>query len=91
MQQGGQGFVDQEAKTFTVDNVSFPGGYVIYGDTALKGTDQADNFVQFKLHNVKPQSSASLTMDVDNICTLEITWDVMGDSEGNMMTWSTIE
>ena len=65
-------FVEQEAKSFTVDNVSFPGGYVIYGDTALKGTDQADNFVQFKLHNVKPQSSASLTMDVDNICTLEI-------------------
>ena len=84
-------FVDQTAKTFTVDNVSFPGGYVIYGDTALKGTDQADNFVQFKLHNCKPQSNASLTMDVDNICTLEITWDVMGDSEGNMMTWSTIE
>lgn len=84
-------FVDQAAKTFTVDNISFPSGYVVYGDTALKGTDQADNFVQFKLHNVKPQSTASLTMDVDNICTLEITWDVMGDSEGNMMTWSTIE
>lgn len=84
-------FVDQAAKTFTVDNISFPGGYVVYGDTALKGTDQADNFVQFKLHNVKPQSTASLTMDVGNICTLEITWDVMGDSEGNMMTWSTIE
>lgn len=84
-------FVDQAAKTFTVDNISFPGGYVVYGDTALKGTDQVDNFVQFKLHNVKPQSTASLTMDVDNICTLEITWDVMGDSEGNMMTWSTIE
>ena len=65
-------FVDQEAKSFVVDNISFPGGYVIYGDTALKGTDQADNFVQFKLHNVKPQSSATLTMDVDNICTLEI-------------------
>lgn len=84
-------FVDQAAKTFTVDNLAFPGGYVIYGDTALKGTDQVDSFVQFKLHNVKPQSNASLTMDVDNICTLEITWDVMGDSEGNMMTWSTIE
>lgn len=84
-------FVDTEAKSFTVDNISFPGGYVIYGDTALKGTDQADNFVQFKLHNAKPQSNASLTMDVDNICTLEITWDVMGDSEGNMMTWNTIE
>ena len=84
-------FVDQAAKSFVIDNVSFPGGYRIYGDTALKGTDQADNFVQFKLHNVKPQSNATLTMDTDNICSLEITWDVMGDSEGNMMTWSTIE
>lgn len=84
-------FVDSDVKAFTVDNISFPGGYVIYGDTALKGTDQADNFVQFKLHNVKPQSTASLTMDVENICSLEITWDVMGDSEGNMMTWSVIE
>lgn len=83
-------FVDTDVKSFTVDNVSFPGGYVIYGDTAIKGTDQDDNFVQFTLHNVKPQSNASLTMDVDNICTLEITWDVMGDAEGNMMTWSTI-
>ena len=84
-------FVDTPVKTFTVDNVSFPDGYVIYGDTALKGTDQADNFVQFKLHNVKPQSSAELTMDTENVCSLSITWDVMGDSEGNMMTWSTIE
>lgn len=84
-------FVDTQVKSFTVDNVSFPGGYVIYGDTALKGTDQQDDFVQFKLHNVKPQSNANLQMDIDNICTLEIVWDVMGDAEGNMMTWSTIE
>lgn len=83
-------FVDTASKTFTVDNVSFPGGYVIYGDTAIRGTNQVDEYVQFKLHNVKPQSQASLTMDVDNICTLEITWDVMGDSAGNMLTWSNI-
>jgi hypothetical protein len=83
-------FVDTPAKTFTIDNVSFPGGYVIYGDTNLRGTDQVDEFVQFKLHNVKPQSNASLTMDVDNIATLEIVWDVMGDAEGNMLTWSTV-
>ena len=84
-------FVDTPAKSFTIDNISFPGGYVIYGDTNLRGTDQVDNFVQFKLHNVKPQSNASLTMDVDNIATLEIVWDVMGDAQGNMLTWSTIE
>ncbi len=84
-------FVDTPAKSFKIDNVSFPGGYVIYGDTNLRGTDQVDEFVQFKLHNVKPQSNASLTMDVDNIATLEIVWDVMGDAEGNMLTWSTVE
>lgn len=83
-------FVDTDAKTFTVDNISFPGGFVVYGDTNLRGTDQVDNFVQFKLHNVKPQSNCNLTMDVDNVCTLEIVWDVMGDAEGNMLTWSTI-
>ena len=65
-------FVDQAVKSFVVDNVSFPGGYVIYGETTMRGTDQNDDFVQFKLHNVKPQSNATLTMDVDNICTLEI-------------------
>jgi hypothetical protein len=65
-------FVDQAAKSFVVDNVSFPGGYVIYGETTMRGTDQNDDFVHFKLHNVKPQSNATLTMDVDNICTLEI-------------------
>lgn len=84
-------FVDTAAKSFTIDNISFPGGYVVYGDTNLRGTDQVDSFVQFKLHNVKPQSSASLTMDVDNIATLTIVWDVMGDAEGNMLTWSTVE
>lgn len=84
-------FVDTPSKSFTVDNISFPGGYVVFGDTNLRGTDQVDEFVQFKLHNVKPQSSASLNMDVDNIAVLTITWDVMGDAQGNMMTWSTIE
>lgn len=84
-------FVDTSAKSFTIDNISFPGGYVIYGDTNLRGTNQVDEFVQFKLHNVKPQSSAQLTMDVDNIATLTIVWDVMGDAEGNMLTWSTVE
>jgi hypothetical protein len=83
-------FVDTPAKSFTIDNVSFPGGYVIYGDTNLRGTDQVDEFVQFKLHNVKPQSNCTLTMDVDNIATLEIVWDVMGDAQGNMLTWSTV-
>ena len=78
-------FVDTPSKTFVVDNVSFPGGYVIYGDTSIRGTNQQDEFVQFKLHNVKPQSNASLTMDVENVCRLEITWDVMGDAEGNKL------
>lgn len=82
--------VDANAQTFTVDDVSFPGGYEIYGDTALRNTDQIDEFVQFKLVNVKPQSNVTLTMDADNVCSLEVTWDILSDSEGKMMTWSKI-
>ncbi len=82
--------VDTEAQTFTVDNVSFPGGYEIYGDTALRNTDQIDEFVQFELMNVKPQSNVTLTMDVDNVCSLEITWDILSDKNGDMMRWSKI-
>ena len=82
--------VDTNAQTFTVDNVSFPGGYEIYGDTALRNTDQVDEFVQFELMNVKPQSNVTLTMDVDNVCSLEITWDILSDKNGDMMRWSKI-
>jgi len=80
--------VDAEAQTFTVDDVAFPGGYVVYGDTALRNTEQHDEFVQFELLNVKPQSNVTLAMDVDNACSLEVTWDIMSDSDGNMMRWS---
>jgi len=79
---------DAEAQTFMVDDVAFPGGYVIYGDTALRNTDQHDEFVQFELLNVKPQSNVTLAMDVDNACSLEVTWDIMSDTDGNMMRWS---
>ena len=82
--------VDTNAQTFTVDNVSFPGGYEIYGDTALRNTDQVDEFVQFQLMNVKPQSNVTITMDVDNVCSLEITWDILSDKNGDMMRWSKI-
>ncbi len=82
--------VDTVAQTFTVDNVSFPGGYEIYGDTALRNTEQIDEFVQFELMNVKPQSNVTLTMDVDNVCSLEITWDILSDKNGDMMRWSKV-
>lgn len=82
--------VETDAKSFTVDDVSFPGGYEIYGDTNLRNTEQNDEFVQFHLTNVKPQSNVTLTMDVDNVCSLEITWDILSDKNGDMMTWSKV-
>lgn len=84
-------FVDKVAETFTVDNISFPGGFIITGESNIRGTDQQDKFFQFDLLNVKPQSNASLTMDVEDVCTLEITWDIMANAEGNMMTWKVIK
>lgn len=83
--------VENPCKTFTVDSVSFPGGYEIFGDTLLRDTDQVDKPAQFHLPNVKPQSNVSFSMDSDNVTTLEITWDILADAQGDMMTWSWIE
>jgi len=77
--------LDGSHPTFTVDNVSFPGGYKIYADSAIRGTDQVDKYVQYQLLNCKPKSNVSLTMDADNVATLSIEWDILSDSAGNMM------
>lgn len=67
--------LDGTHNNFTVDNVSFPGGYIIYADSAIRGTDQTDVYVQYQLLNVKPKSQVSMTMDSDNVCKLSIEWD----------------
>ncbi len=77
--------LDGTHNTFTVDNVSFPGGYTIYADSAVRGTNQVDTFVQYQLLNVKPKSNVSLTMDADNVAKLSIEWDILADSTGDMM------
>lgn len=84
-------FVDTTAKTFTVDSKTFPGSYIIYGDSVLKGTNKEDEFIQFKLYNAVPQSNASITMDVDNVCTLEITFDLLPNVDEDIFTWSYVE
>lgn len=57
--------LDSTVNNFTVNNVSFPGGYKIYADAYLRGTDQGDKYVQYQLLNVKPKSNVSLSMDAD--------------------------
>lgn len=82
--------VDTPTKGFTVDSVSFPGGYNIYGDTFIRDLDQNDTAVQFHLVNVKPLSQVSVNLDSANIATIEITWDAMANADGDMMTWDQI-
>jgi len=77
--------LDGTHNSFTVDNVSFPGGYTIYADAALRGTDQNDTYVQYQLPNVKPKSNASITMDSDNVMKISIEWDIFPNSSGDMM------
>jgi len=79
--------LDGTHNSFTVDNVSFPGGYTIYADAALRGTDQNDTYVQYQLPNVKPKSSVSLSMDSDNVTKLSIEWDIFPNAEGDMMNY----
>ncbi|HBY19406.1 MAG TPA: hypothetical protein DEG71_00010 [Clostridiales bacterium] len=77
--------LDGSHPTFTVDNVSFPGGYKIYADSAIRGTNQVDKYVQYQLLNCKPKSNVSLTMDSSNVAKLSIEWDLFADSAGDMM------
>lgn len=79
--------VNQSKSHFNVDLTSFPGGYSIYGDGIIRGTDQVDKAVQFQLFNAKPKSNLSLSMDVDNVTKLSIEWDLFGNTDGNMMSY----
>ena len=83
--------VDTSCNTFTVNSTSFPGGYSIYGDTFLRDTDEIDKLAHIQFYKVKPQSNVSLSMDADNVATLEITWDILPDAKGDMMTFSWVD
>lgn len=83
--------VETAVKTFTVDDISFPGGYEIIGDASIRDTDQNDTFVQFRLLNVKPQSNITLTMSAEDVASIDINWDIMSDNNGDMMVWSQID
>lgn len=79
--------VNQSKSHFNVDLTSFPGGYSIYADGIITGTNQVDVAVQYQLHNAKPKSNVSLTMDADNVTKLSIEWDLFGNTDGNMMSY----
>jgi len=83
--------VDTTCNTFTVNSTSFPGAYRIYGDTFLRDTDEIDKLAHIQFYKVKPQSNVSLSMDADNVMTLEITWDILPDANGDMMTFSWVD
>lgn len=73
-----------KGRKFTVDNKHFPGSYAISGVSALRDTNNVDHPCQFKVLNAKPQSNIDLTMDVNNVCQLAITWDILADAKGDM-------
>ena len=41
--------------------------------------------------NAKPQSNVELSMDVNNVCQLNITWDILADANGNMYTMQMLD
>lgn len=75
---------------FKVTTSSYPAGYELVMDAKMRGTDQNDTYEQLYFGNVKPQSNVTLTMDDANVGTIEITWDLMGDAAGDMMTMAEI-
>lgn len=82
--------VNSAVSNFSVMASSYPSGYKLVLDTAMRGTDQVDAMVQITLPNCKPQTNIDIEMSVDNCTKLKITWDVMADGLGNMMTFAKI-
>ena len=80
-----------KGQKFTVDNKHFPGSYAISGVSALRDTDNVDHPCQFEIMNAKPQSNVELSMDVNNVCQLNITWDILADANGNMYTMQMLD
>jgi len=76
--------------SFKVTTTGFPSGYKMHMDAKMRGTDQVDTYHQVYFPNIKPQSNVTLTMSDDNIGTIDITWDIMADTNGDMMIMTEI-
>lgn len=77
-------------KKFVVEVDKYPSGYTLYMDTTIKGNDGVEEMVQIMLPNVKPQSNVNLTFDSENVCTIDITWDILADTNNEMMHFTTL-
>jgi hypothetical protein len=75
---------------FKVTLDGYPAGYKMVMDTKFRGTNQVDTYHQITLPNVKPQSNLSLDLSDDSVATIEITWDILGDANGDMMIMADI-
>lgn len=79
--------LETQTNSFIVNSAKFPGGYHLYGDTFIRDTLQNDTAVQFELPNIKPQSNVTLSMNVENVTTLSVTWDILADANGDQLLW----
>jgi hypothetical protein len=75
---------------FKVTTTGFPSGYKMHMTAKMRGTDQGDTYHQIYFPNIKPQSNVTLTMSDDNVGTIDITWDIMADTNGTMMQMTEI-
>jgi hypothetical protein len=78
------------ASTFKVTNTNFPSGYKMYMNAKMRGTDQVDTYHQIYFPNIKPRSDVSVAFSDSDVATIEIQWDVLGDSNGDMMHFTEI-
>lgn len=78
------------ASTFKVTNTNFPGGYKMYMDAKMRGTNQVDTYHQIYFPNIKPQSNVEIALQDDSVATITITWDILGDAKGDMMHFTEI-
>ena len=57
---------------------------------SLIGIFAVERVAHAVLESGSPDNTSVYKMDVDNVCSLEITWDILSDKNGDMMRWSKI-
>lgn len=82
--------VNSTASSFKVTNVDFPAGYQMYMDAKMRGTDQVDTYHQIYFPSIKPQSNVDLAFQDDSVAEISISWDILGDTNGDMMYFTEI-
>lgn len=86
-------YTEEVASTrkITISADKFPDSYEVYADSILREVETgADEFMQIKYFNARPQSNFTLNQDVNTPTSLSVTFDLVPDKNRNLAEYVLI-